>query len=68
MEDWARNEQGVIFATVDGVVDPTPNADTGLQLLQGIPPIFSIDYATMVVDDAAPAGAPQSGSFTSFCG
>ena len=63
VEDWARNEQGVILATVDGVVDPTPNADTGLQLLQGTPPIFSIDYATMVVDDAAPAGAPQSGSF-----
>lgn len=63
VEDWAANDQGVVFATIDGVVNPTPNADTGLQLLQGMPPIFSIDYATMVVDDAAPAGGPVAGDF-----
>ncbi|HEX7035926.1 MAG TPA: hypothetical protein VF210_09135 [Pseudomonadales bacterium] len=62
VEDWASS-QGVVFATVTGSADPTANADTGLQLLEGSPPIFSIDYATMVVDDAAPAGAPAGGSY-----
>jgi hypothetical protein len=62
VEDWAI-DQGVIFATIDGVVNPTANAATQLQLLEGTPPIYSIDYATMVVDDAAPAGAAQAGGF-----
>ncbi len=63
VEDWAANDQGVVFATVTGVVDPTAAADTQLQLLEGTPAIFSIAYASMVVDDAAPAGGPQSGDF-----
>jgi len=56
---------GNIFVSVPGgaAVDPTANNDTGLQLLEGVPPVFSIDYATMQVDGAAPAGAPQSGIF-----
>jgi hypothetical protein len=63
VEDWASTQQSVVFATVDGVVNPTAAVDTQLQLLEGVPPIFSIDYATMVVDDVAPAGAPQAGDF-----
>ncbi len=56
---------GNVFATIaDGAaVDATANADTDLQLLEGTVPVFSIDYATMQVDGAAPAGAPQNGSF-----
>jgi hypothetical protein len=63
VEDWAVNEQGVVFATISGIVDPTAAADTQLQLLEGTPPIFSIPYSSMVVDDVAPAGAPQAGDF-----
>lgn len=65
VEAWAV-AQGVVFATVatpDGVLNPTPAADTSLQVLDGAPPIFSIDYATSVVDDVAPAGAPVSGTY-----
>jgi hypothetical protein len=56
---------GNIFATIpDGTaVDPTTNNNPELQLLEGSPPIYSIAYATMQVDGAAPAGAPQSGTF-----
>lgn len=63
VEDWAVNEQGVVFATISGAVDATAAADTQLQLLEGTPPIFSIPYSSMVVDDVAPAGAPQAGDF-----
>ncbi|MFU8815438.1 MAG: hypothetical protein ACNA7W_08825 [Pseudomonadales bacterium] len=63
VEDWAVSEQSVVFATIDGVVDATANEDTQLQLLEGMPSVFSIDYTGMVVDDAAPAGAPQAGDF-----
>ncbi len=62
VEDWAA-ANGVVFATIDGVVDPTATADTELQLLDGVPPVYSIDYATMVVDGAAPAGGPVAGDF-----
>ncbi len=55
-----------VFATVAGAVDATPAADTDLQLLEtntaGLP-IYSIEYATMSVDGAVPAGAPQNGTF-----
>lgn len=56
---------GNIFATVASgtAVDATANNDTELQLLEGVLPIYSIDYATMQVDGAAPAGAPQTGTF-----
>jgi len=56
---------GNIFATIpDGTaVNATAAADPDLQLLEGVQPIFSIEYATMQVDGAAPAGAPQSGTF-----
>jgi hypothetical protein len=42
------------FATITGATDPTANADTNLVLLEGTTPVFSVAFATMVVDDAAP--------------
>lgn len=56
---------GNIFATIanNTSVDPTAMNDAGLQLLEGTQPIYSIGYTTMQVDGAAPAGAPQSGTF-----
>ena len=58
--------EGGVSATVTGTTDATAAADPDLQLLErdtnGIP-IFSIPYATMAVDGAVPAGAPQSGDF-----
>jgi len=51
-----------IFATINGIVNATAATDTQLQLLEGTPPIYSIDYATSVVDGAAPAGAPVGGA------
>jgi hypothetical protein len=50
---FVRDNTGAFFATVSGAQDPTAaGADTNLQLLQGSPPIYSIDFNTMVVDDA----------------
>jgi hypothetical protein len=45
------------FATISDVTDATANADTGLILLEGVPSIFSVDFAGMVIDDAAPTVA-----------
>ena len=55
---------GNVFATFTGATNATAVADTQLQLLEsdGNVPIFSIDYATSVVDGAAPTGdAPAAG-------
>jgi len=50
------------FATTLTNDDPTATSNTALVLLEGTPAIYSVDYATMVVDGAAPtAAAPQSG-------
>ena len=62
VEAWAA-ANGAVFADVADSADPTAAADTGLQLLEGAPPIYSIDYDTMSVNDNAPAGAPQNGDF-----
>ncbi len=44
---------GAIFANITGAKDPTAaGADTDLQLLEGTTPVFSIDFDTMVVNDA----------------
>ncbi len=63
---WAESE-GNQFATVaDGVAtNPTAAADTDLQLIEGTPPVYSIDWATSSVDGAAPLAttAPTSGTF-----
>ena len=53
---------GNVFATIAGAVNATAAADTDLQLLEGMPPIFSIDYATAAVDGAAPTGTPAPAS------
>ncbi len=44
------------FATVPSgtALNPTATADAGLQLLEGTQPIYSIDWATSFVDNAAP--------------
>lgn len=53
---------GNVFATITGATDATANANTELQVLEGTTPVFSIDYASSVVDGAAPTGtAPASG-------
>jgi len=58
--------EGGVSATITGATDATAAADPDLQLLErdtnGIP-VYSIPYATMSVDGAVPAGAPQSGDF-----
>jgi hypothetical protein len=63
---WAE-AQGNIFATVaDGTVkSATAVNDADLQLLEGVVPIYSIDYATSQVDGAAPAAGstPTSGGY-----
>ena len=49
--------EGNVFATVanNTALDPTAAADPGLQLLEGAPPVYSISWATSLVDNAAPA-------------
>ena len=55
--------QDIQFATLTDVTDPTSTADTGLVLLQigadasETAPIFSVDFASMLVDGAAPTVA-----------
>ena len=61
VEGWAR-ATGSLFADITGVTDPTANANTDLQLLEGTPPVYSIDYATMVVGGESPTGTPQRGN------
>jgi hypothetical protein len=55
-EEQFAVDSGNIFATIpnDTAVDPTAANDTELQLLEGTPPVYSIDYATSQVDGAAP--------------
>lgn len=52
---------GNVFATVPNntAVNPTASADAGLQLLEGTPPVYSIAWATSLVDGAAPAATTQ---------
>lgn len=65
-EQFATNS-GNIFATIanNTAVSATAVNDAGLQLLEGSPPIYSIDYATSQVDGAIPgAGSdPTPGTF-----
>jgi hypothetical protein len=48
--------EGNVFATVanNTAVNPTAAADAGLQLLEGSPPVFSIAWASSLVDGVAP--------------
>ena len=43
----------------NAALDPTAAADTGLQLLEGTPAVYSIPWATSLVDGAAPNAATQ---------
>jgi hypothetical protein len=54
---------GAQFNDVPGAgLNPTATADTGLVVLEGTPPIYSVPFATMVVNGAAPTvTAPASG-------
>ena len=65
-EDFAI-ASGNIFATIpnDTAVSATAANDADLQLLEGEPPIYSIDYATSQVDGAAPGpdSDPAPGTF-----
>lgn len=60
---WAESN-GNQFATIaDGVAaNPTASADTELQLLEGVQPVYSLSWATSFVDGAAPIGTTQPGS------
>jgi len=61
VEDFAENT-GSQFAITTSDDDPTATSNTSLVLLEGSPSIYSVDFATMVVDDLAPtASAPQEG-------
>ncbi|MEL7187439.1 MAG: serine/threonine protein kinase [Pseudomonadota bacterium] len=66
-QDFAETDEGNQFATVaDGTaLNPTAMADADLQLLEGTQPVFSIDHATSLIDNAAPAAttAPTSGTY-----
>ncbi|MGI9204028.1 MAG: serine/threonine protein kinase, partial [Woeseiaceae bacterium] len=59
--------EGAVAATLaDGVAtSATAVNDAGLQLLEGIVPVYSIDYATSQVDGAVPnaSSTPTSGAF-----
>ncbi|WP_066964318.1 serine/threonine protein kinase [Microbulbifer sp. Q7] len=59
LETWAT-ANGNLFANVPGDValNPTAAADTGLQLLEGPLSVFSIDTASMMVNDAAVGISP----------
>jgi len=51
------------FATIAGATDATAALDTGLQLLEGMEPVFSIDFASSVIDGAAPTATAPTTSF-----
>ena len=53
--------EGNVFATIanNTAVSPTAAADPDLQLLEGAPAIYSIAWATSLVDGAAPAGTTE---------
>ena len=59
--EWA-SANGNQFATLAASTNATATADTGLVLLEGTPSVYSVDFASMVIDDAAPTvAAPASG-------
>ncbi len=68
-EEQFATDSGNIFATIpnDTVVSATAANDAGLQLLEGAPPIYSIDYATSQVDGAVP-GAGSDPTPATFLG
>ena len=61
VEAWAT-ANGSVFADIADVMDATANANTDLQLLEGTPPVYSISYATMLVNGESPSGTPARGT------
>ncbi len=61
-EQWAI-DSGNQFATITAQTDPTAANNPELQLLEGTPPVYSIAFAAMQVDGAAPAIAAPAGTF-----
>jgi hypothetical protein len=63
---WAEG-QGNQFATIptNTVARPVPTASSGLQLLEGAQPVYSLPFASSQVDNAAPkaTAAPTSGTY-----
>jgi len=65
-EDFAI-ASGNQFATTVANDDVTANSNTALVLLEGTPSIYSVDFASMIVDGVSPTSdTPQSGA--SFIG
>ena len=65
-QDFATQAGNQFATVVDGVAaDPTANADTDLQLLEGSQGIYSISWATSLVDGSAPAATtdPAPGTY-----
>lgn len=63
--------QNVSYASVAALANPTAASNTDLQLLGGMPPVFSLSYQTMRVGGEALAGAPvapASGSAPAYIG
>ena len=62
VHEWLTANGGNVFVDVAGVVNATPNADTGVQLLEGTPPIYSISADTSVpsVDPMAVCGGGRT--------
>lgn len=62
--------EGNVFATIPNntAVNPTAAADAGLQLLEGAPPVYSIAWATSLVDGATPAATTQPDAARPFLG
>ena len=59
--EWA-SAKGNQFATLAASTSATATEDTGLVLLEGSPSVYSVDFTSMVIDDAAPTvAAPASG-------
>ncbi|HZD54210.1 MAG TPA: hypothetical protein VE175_14265 [Woeseiaceae bacterium] len=62
VEQWAI-DSGNQFATISAQTDPTAANDADLQLLEGTPPLYSIDFSAMQVDGAAPTATAPAGAF-----
>ncbi|MEL6870319.1 MAG: serine/threonine protein kinase [Pseudomonadota bacterium] len=61
---FAEANGGNAFATLTGVVNPTANADTDLQILDGTDGYYSIaDAATLLINGADPAITPVNNAY-----
>jgi hypothetical protein len=58
-EAWAEGNDNV-FADITGAVDATATSGTQLQILEGVPSVFTIATDSMVVNDAAITISPTA--------